>query len=60
MPEQMMVELSAALTAAMNEQARRAGVTLNTVIQTAWAILLGRLLGRDDVVFGVTVAGRST
>src|SRR5262249_38329807 len=39
--------------------ARRAGVTLNTVIQTAWAILLGRLLGRDDVVFGATVAGRS-
>ena len=28
------------------------------MIQTAWAILLGRLLGRDDVVFGVTVAGR--
>ena len=30
----------------------------NTFIQAAWAILLGRLTGRDDVVFGVTVAGR--
>ena len=28
------------------------------MIQTAWAILLGRLTGREDVVFGVTVAGR--
>ena len=33
-------------------------MTLNTVIQGAWAILLGRLTGRADVVFGVTVAGR--
>ena len=36
----------------------RQGLTLNTLIQAAWAILLGRLTGRDDVVFGVTVAGR--
>ena len=28
------------------------------MIQAAWAVLLGRLTGRDDVVFGVTVAGR--
>ena len=27
-------------------------------MQTAWGVLLGRLTGRDDVVFGVTVAGR--
>ena len=57
-PEQMMVALSAELTSGLSEAARRAGVTLNTVVQTAWAILLGRLLGQDDVVFGVTVAGR--
>src|SRR3974390_1136238 len=46
------------LTKPLTEQARRHGLTLNTFIQTAWAILLGRLLGRDDVVFGVTLAGR--
>ena len=50
--------LSEPLTAALTAQARRHGLTLNTVIQAAWAILLGRLTGRDDVVFGVTVAGR--
>ncbi|WP_411055546.1 amino acid adenylation domain-containing protein [Streptomyces sp. E11-3] len=41
--------------------ARRAaelGVTLNTVVQGAWALLLGQLTGRQDVVFGATVAGR--
>ena len=38
--------------------ARRHDLTLNTVVQGAWAVLLGRMLGRDDVVFGVTVAVR--
>ncbi|MBM7458205.1 non-ribosomal peptide synthetase [Rhodococcus coprophilus] len=37
---------------------RTAGVTFNTVLQTAWAMLIGSLLGRDDIVFGATVSGR--
>ena len=57
-PERITVALSETLTAALTRQARQQGLTLNTFIQTAWAILLGRLTGRDDVVFGVTVAGR--
>ena len=57
-PEQIVLSLSGSLTAALTQQARRQGLTLNTFIQAAWAILLGRLTGRDDVVFGVTVAGR--
>ncbi|MFF1699340.1 amino acid adenylation domain-containing protein [Streptomyces sp. NPDC058257] len=43
------------------ELARRAaelGVTLNTLVQGAWAILLSKLTGRQDVVFGAAVNGR--
>ncbi|WP_406151206.1 amino acid adenylation domain-containing protein [Streptomyces sp. NBC_01012] len=38
--------------------AREEGVTLTTVLQTAWGLLLGRLTGRQDVVFGCPVSGR--
>src|SRR6476619_5475471 len=57
-PEQTRLALSEPLTAALTAQARRHGLTLNTLIQAAWAILLGRMTGREDVVFGVTVSGR--
>ncbi|AXK36540.1 amino acid adenylation domain-containing protein [Streptomyces armeniacus] len=40
------------------ELSRARGLTLNTVFQSAWALVLGQLTGRDDVVFGVTVSGR--
>jgi len=33
-------------------------VTMNSLIQTAWAILLTRYSGMDDVVWGSTVSGR--
>ncbi|MEQ7005673.1 amino acid adenylation domain-containing protein [Actinopolymorpha sp. B17G11] len=48
------VETSAALTTL----ARAYGLTLNTVLQGAWASVLSALTGHDDVVFGTTVAGR--
>ncbi|MFE5895801.1 condensation domain-containing protein, partial [Streptomyces sp. NPDC056462] len=38
--------------------ARRHGMTLNTVIQGVWGLLLARQTGREDVVFGATVSGR--
>lgn len=34
-------------------------VTPNAVVQGAWALLLARWLGREDVVFGATVSGRA-
>ncbi|WP_233225271.1 AMP-binding protein [Nocardia sp. MDA0666] len=38
--------------------ARGNGLTLNTVLQMAWARILSGLTGRDDVVFGQTTSGR--
>ncbi|WP_086784436.1 non-ribosomal peptide synthetase [Streptomyces caniscabiei] len=57
-PEHVRVELSERTTARLAERARELGVTLGTVVQGAWGLLLGRLTGRDDVVFGTTVSGR--
>ncbi|MFJ1864454.1 amino acid adenylation domain-containing protein [Streptomyces sp. NPDC088097] len=59
LPERASVELSAELTARLTARARTAGVTLNSVVQGVWAVLLGRVTGRDDVVFGGTVSGRT-
>jgi amino acid adenylation domain-containing protein len=58
LPAEFTIALSETSTAALTQQARRQGLTLNTFLQAAWAILLGRLTGHDDVVFGVTVSGR--
>ena len=38
--------------------ARRNRLTLNTLVQGAWAILLARYSGQSDIVFGITSAGR--
>ncbi len=45
-------------TARLVDGARSRGITLNTLTQLAWALVLSRLTGRTDVVFGVTVSGR--
>ncbi|MGW3210311.1 amino acid adenylation domain-containing protein [Streptomyces sp. NPDC001135] len=57
-PGRTRVELPADETARLTRWARERGITVNTVVQAAWAIVLGRLTGRDDVVFGGTVSGR--
>ncbi|WP_157170953.1 non-ribosomal peptide synthetase, partial [Nocardia araoensis] len=51
-------ELTEEQTAHLKNLARARGITLNTVIQTAWAIVLGALTSRTDVTFGATVSGR--
>ncbi|MFH8491098.1 amino acid adenylation domain-containing protein [Streptomyces longisporoflavus] len=57
-PANLITDLSAELTRDLTRLARGQGVTLNTVIQAAWALVLGQLAGRTDVVFGATAAGR--
>ncbi|WP_158515668.1 condensation domain-containing protein, partial [Kitasatospora sp. MBT63] len=58
LPGQLWHELDESASAALTAAARRRGLTLNTVVQGAWAVLLGHALGRDDVVFGATMANR--
>ncbi|HWG98304.1 MAG TPA: amino acid adenylation domain-containing protein, partial [Pilimelia sp.] len=55
---EVVLRLPAESAAALAAAARGRGLTLNTVVQGGWAIVLGQLTGRDDVVFGQTVSGR--
>ncbi|MDH6171041.1 non-ribosomal peptide synthase protein (TIGR01720 family), partial [Variovorax boronicumulans] len=52
------INLPQELTEALGQRVRKHGLTLNTLMQGAWGALLGRLTGREDVVFGITVSGR--
>ncbi|MBF6303065.1 non-ribosomal peptide synthetase, partial [Nocardia amamiensis] len=51
-------EIDADRTRRITKHAAELGVTVNTLVQASWGILLGRLTGRGDVVFGATVSGR--
>jgi amino acid adenylation domain-containing protein len=50
--------LSDEQTQRLREFAAHHGITINTLIQGAWALILSRYSGRSEVVFGVTSAGR--
>lgn len=50
--------LSAADTARLGELARAHRLTLGTVLQGAWAALLSRHSGENDVLFGAVSSGR--
>ncbi|HEX8352018.1 MAG TPA: condensation domain-containing protein, partial [Pyrinomonadaceae bacterium] len=50
--------LSREATEKLSRLARTHQLTLNTVVQGAWAVLLSRYSGEGEVVFGATVSGR--
>ena len=52
------VELTTSESREVESLGRAAAVTLNTVVQAAWGLLLSRYSGEPDVVFGATVSGR--
>ncbi|GAA4465493.1 hypothetical protein GCM10023170_074870 [Phytohabitans houttuyneae] len=52
------LELPAVGSARLREAAGRHGLTVNTFVQGAWALLLSMFSGERDVVFGTTVSGR--
>jgi hypothetical protein len=50
--------VSAPTTAALQGLCKQHHLTLNTVLQGAWALLLARYSGEQDVLFGGIVSGR--
>ncbi|WP_416969940.1 non-ribosomal peptide synthase/polyketide synthase [Streptomyces sp. 4F14] len=58
LPERLDFTLDDEAGTALTELARSRGVSMNTVLQCAWALVLSHLTGRQDIVFGVTVSGR--
>ncbi|MDQ4092560.1 MAG: condensation domain-containing protein, partial [Actinomycetota bacterium] len=56
--ESIPIELPVDWSSQLHAVAKRSGLTLNTVVQGVWALLLSRYSGEQDVVFGTTVSGR--
>ncbi|MEW2530976.1 amino acid adenylation domain-containing protein [Streptomyces sp. NPDC047071] len=52
------VPLSPQTARALARAATESGVTVSTLLQGAWAVLLASLTGRRDAVFGTSVSGR--
>ncbi|WP_438040319.1 amino acid adenylation domain-containing protein [Sorangium sp. So ce128] len=56
--DSLVIRLGAEPSAALRALVQRHRLTLNTLVQGAWALLLSRYSGEPEVLFGVTVAGR--
>ncbi|WP_158892624.1 non-ribosomal peptide synthase/polyketide synthase [Amycolatopsis anabasis] len=56
--ESVLLELPPEDSRLLHRTAKRNGLTVHTVVQGAWALLLSRYSGERDVLFGTTVAGR--
>ena len=52
------IQLSAVTSAALQSVAQQHQLTLNTLVQGAWALLLSCYSGQEDVVFGAVTSGR--
>jgi len=51
-------QLSSEATLKLRTFCREQKLTMNTVVQGAWSLLLGCYSGENDILFGATVAGR--
>ncbi|MEV3931394.1 amino acid adenylation domain-containing protein [Streptomyces sp. NPDC049944] len=58
LPATLVLTVDAATTDRLRETARAHRLTLNTLVQGAWGLILAHLTGRPDTVFGTTVSGR--
>jgi hypothetical protein len=57
--KELQISLSPVKSEKINKFARQSRITLSVIIQAAWAILLSRYSGHKDIVFGLTVSGRT-
>nr|WP_258957390.1 non-ribosomal peptide synthetase [Bacillus wiedmannii] len=53
------ISLSKEETQKLEKMSNKLGVTVNTVIETAWGIILQRYNNTQDVIFGKVVSGRN-
>jgi amino acid adenylation domain-containing protein len=53
------IALSQTAADELREFGRQNKLTLSTIVQAAWALLLARYSGTGDVLFGVTMSGRA-
>ncbi|PSB55841.1 non-ribosomal peptide synthetase [Chamaesiphon polymorphus] len=51
--------LSAEISHKLQSISQQYHITLSSIFQSAWALLLSRYSGEQDIVFGVTVSGRN-
>jgi mycobactin peptide synthetase MbtF len=58
LPRTTRLRLPAEITTRLVDDTRSRGITVNTLMQMAWALVLSRLTDTHDVTFGVTVSGR--
>lgn len=56
----VVIDVPQELQETMQNFAKKHRITLNTIVQGAWAILLNRYSSEKDIVFGVTSSGRPT
>ncbi|HLP46107.1 MAG TPA: amino acid adenylation domain-containing protein, partial [Candidatus Kapabacteria bacterium] len=56
--ETVSLDLDIEKTRRLNELAAANHVTMNTLVQALWGILLGKYNSKEDVVFGTVVSGR--
>jgi len=56
--EDLQISLSKTTTKNLNSLAKQHRLTMNTLVQGAWAILLSYYSGESDIVYGCTFSGR--
>ncbi|MCB0566208.1 MAG: amino acid adenylation domain-containing protein, partial [Phaeodactylibacter sp.] len=58
-PGSELLVLSSEQTAALEQLAKSHQVSLNTIVQGVWAVILGVYNQKEEVVFGITTSGRA-